>query len=126
VVATAFLAPGPGGLAAVDGTPGEEFLEALWRDGAAAVGVNCVAPDGELAALIGRAAARVPVPLVVKPNAGLPDAPWTPSRFAAGVVRAIRAGASLAGGCCGAGTQHLLSLAAMLPRRGPAVPQALG
>jgi len=126
VVATAFLAPGPGGLADIDGTPGHEFLEALWRDGAAAVGVNCVEPDDALAALVARAAARVPVPLVVKPNAGLRDAPWPPSRFAAGVVRAIRAGASLAGGCCGADTDHLRALAAMLPPRCPAVPQARG
>jgi len=126
VVATAILAPGPGGLTAIDGTPGHEFLEALWRDGAAAVGVNCVEPDGALAALVARAAARVPVPLVVKPNAGLPDAPWTPSRFAGGVLRAIRAGASLAGGCCGAGTDHLRALAALLPPRTPAVAQARG
>lgn len=126
VVATAFLAHGPGGLAAIDGTPGREFLEALWRDGAAAVGVNCVEPDGALAALVARAAARVPVPLVVKPNAGLPGAPWTPWRFAEGVLRAIRAGASLAGGCCGASTDHLRSLAAMLPSRSPAVAQARG
>jgi methionine synthase I (cobalamin-dependent) len=126
VVATAFLAHGPGGLAAIDGTPGREFLEALWRDGAAAVGVNCVEPDGALAALVARAAARVPVPLVVKPNAGLPGALWTPWRFAEGVLRAIRAGASLAGGCCGASTDHLRSLAAMLPPASPAVAQARG
>jgi 5-methyltetrahydrofolate--homocysteine methyltransferase len=126
VVATAFLAPGTGGLAAVDGTPGHEFLEALWRDGAAAVGVNCVEPDGALAALVARAAARVPVPLVVKPNAGLPGAPWAPSRFAEGTMRAIRAGASLAGGCCGTSTDHLRALAAMAPRRPRAVAQARG
>jgi len=112
VVATAFLAPGSRGLTAVDGTPGEEFLEALWRDGAAAVGVNCLEPDGALEALVARAAARVPIPLAVKPNAGLRGAIWTPSRFAAGVARAIRAGASLAGGCCGTGPAHLRALAA--------------
>ncbi len=126
VVATVFLSPGPGGLFASDGTPGHEFLEVLWRDGAAAVGVNCVEPDGALAALVALAAARVPVPLVVKPNAGLPGDPWTPSRFAEGVMRAIRAGASLAGGCCGAGADHLRALAAMVPPRSPAGPQALG
>ena len=112
VVATAFLVPGPRGLTAVDGTPGDEFLEALWRDGAAAVGVNCLEPDGALAALVARAAVRVPVPLVVKPDAGLPGAIWTPSRFAAGVARAIQAGASLAGGCCGTGPEHLRAVAA--------------
>jgi 5-methyltetrahydrofolate--homocysteine methyltransferase len=126
VVATAFLAPGTGGLVASDGTPGHEFLEAIWRDGAAAVGVNCVEPDGALAALVARAAVRVPVPLVVKPNAGLPGAPWAPSRFAEGAMRAIRAGASLAGGCCGASTDHLRALAAMRPPRSTAVAQARG
>ena len=90
-------------MAALDGSPGVDFLEALWRDGAAAVGVNCVAPDAALVRIAAQAAARIPVPLVVKPNAGLPGAPVGPAAFAAGVAAAIRAGASLAGGCCGAG-----------------------
>ena len=112
VVATAFLLPAPGGMAALDGSPGVDFLEALWRDGAAAVGVNCVAPDGALVQVIAQAAARIPVPLVVKPNAGLPGTPVGPAAFAAGVAGAVRAGATLAGGCCGAGPAHLRALAA--------------
>jgi 5-methyltetrahydrofolate--homocysteine methyltransferase len=107
VVVTAFFSPSPGGLASPDGTPAIPFLEALWRDGAAAVGVNCVAPDDALVALVGGASARVPVPLVVKPNAGLPGTPVGPAAFAAAVARACRAGARLAGGCCGAGPAHL-------------------
>jgi methionine synthase I (cobalamin-dependent) len=126
VIATAFLAPGPDGLTAADGTPGVPFLETLWRDGAAAVGVNCVEPDDGLAALVARLAARVPVPLVVKASAGLPDAPWTPWRHSSGVARAIRAGASLAGGCCGAGADHLRALALTLPRSRTTARQALG
>jgi 5-methyltetrahydrofolate--homocysteine methyltransferase len=126
VAATAFLAPGPDGLAAADGTPGVPFLEALWRDGASAVGVNCVEPDDRLAAFVARLAARVPIPLVVKASAGLPDAPWTPARHAVGLSRAIRAGASLAGGCCGAGPDHLRALALALPRSRRTAPQALG
>ncbi len=111
VVVTAFLVPAPGGMAALDGSPGVDLLEALWRDGAAAVGVNCVAPDAALIRIAAQAAARIPVPLVVKPNAGLPGAPVGPAAFAAGVAAAIRAGASLAGGCCGAGAEHLRMLA---------------
>jgi 5-methyltetrahydrofolate--homocysteine methyltransferase len=114
VVATAFLSSRPGGLTAMDGMPGTEFLEALWRDGAAAVGVNCVEPDDALAAFVARAASRVPVPLVVKPNAGLPGAPVSPARFASGVARAVRAGATLAGGCCGTGPAHLRALSHVL------------
>jgi 5-methyltetrahydrofolate--homocysteine methyltransferase len=113
VVTTVFLVPAPGGMAALDGIPGVDLLEALWRDGAAAVGVNCVAPDAALARVIAQAAALVPVPLVVKPNAGLPGQPVGPAGFAAGVAAAVRAGATLAGGCCGAGAAHLRALAAV-------------
>jgi 5-methyltetrahydrofolate--homocysteine methyltransferase len=119
VVATAFFQPAPGGLASPDGTPALPFLEALWREGAAAVGVNCVTPDDALVALVGEAAARLPIPLVVKPNAGLPGAPLGPEAFAAGAARTCRAGASLAGGCCGAGPAHLRALRTAL-RSSPA------
>jgi 5-methyltetrahydrofolate--homocysteine methyltransferase len=122
VVVTAFLVPAPGGMAVLDGSPGVDLLEALWRDGASAVGVNCVAPDGALVRLVAQAAARVPVPMVVKPNAGLPGQPVGAADFASGVAAAVRAGASLAGGCCGAGAEHLRKLAAapgrMLQARG--------
>ena len=122
VVVTAFLVPAPGGMAALDGTPGLDLLEEIWRDGAAAVGVNCVAPDAGLVRIVAGAAARIPVPLVVKPNAGLPGEPVGPPAFAAGVAAAVRAGASLAGGCCGAGAEHLRMLATATGRG----PQARG
>jgi len=118
-VATMFLVEAPGGLAALDGTPGEECLRALWLSGAAAVGVNCVSPGPALAALVARSAARVGVPLVVKPNAGLPGAILSPGAFAAACAGALRAGAGLAGGCCGAGPEHLRALGARMRRRGP-------
>ncbi len=123
VVATAWLRPAPGGMAALDGRPGEEFLSALWRDGAAAVGVNCVSPDRHLVGVVAATAAAVPVPVVVKPNAGLPGEPVTPEAFASGVADAVRAGASMAGGCCGAGPAHLHALGSLLQSRGT---QALG
>ena len=123
VVVTAFLLPGSGGMTALDGSPGVEFLAALWRDGAAAVGVNCVAPDAGLARWVAEIATRVPVPLVVKPNAGLPGSPAGPAPFAAAVAAAVRAGATLVGGCCGAGPAHLRALGRAL---GAAGPQARG
>ena len=90
--------------------PGEEFLRELWREGAAAVGVNCVAPDPALVRLVAAARTLVPIPIAVKPNAGLPGHPVGATTFATGVAAAIRAGASLAGGCCGAGPGHLRAL----------------
>jgi 5-methyltetrahydrofolate--homocysteine methyltransferase len=110
VVTTAWLRPAPGGMEALDGQPGEEFLSALWRDGAAAVGVNCVAPDRHLVEVVAATAAAVPVPLVVKPNAGLPGEQVAPAAFARGVAEAVLAGASMAGGCCGSGAAHLRAL----------------
>ncbi len=123
MVVTAFLLPGPAGMTALDGSPGVQFLEALWRDGAAAVGVNCVAPDAHLVRLVAEAASRLPVPLVVKPNAGLPGQPVGPAAFAGGVAAAARAGATLVGGCCGAGASHLRAVAAAI---GAPVIQARG
>jgi 5-methyltetrahydrofolate--homocysteine methyltransferase len=114
VVATAWMRPSAGGMEALDGRPGPEFLSALWRDGAAAVGVNCVAPDRHLAQVLATTAASVPVPLVVKPNAGLPGEPVAPEVFASGVADAVRAGASMAGGCCGVGPAHLRALGALV------------
>ncbi len=114
VVVTAFLLPGPGGMTALDGTPGAEFLAALWREGAAAVGVNCVSPGSHLARVVAETAARVPIPLVVKPNAGLPGEPVGPAAFATAVGVAVRAGSTLVGGCCGAGAEHLRALGRVL------------
>jgi len=115
-VATMYLAEGEGGMAALDGTPGEECLAALWQDGAAAVGVNCVLPGPALSALVARAVARVGVPLVVKPNAGLPGRELPPAIFAARLWPALQAGARYCGGCCGAGPAHLRALAGALRR----------
>jgi len=117
VVVTAFLIPGAGGMVALDGTPAADLLEALWREGASAVGVNCVAPELGLVQAIAAAAVRIPVPIVVKPNGGLPGDPVTPASFASGVAAAVRAGATLAGGCCGAGPAHLRALAVALGRQ---------
>ncbi len=118
VVVTAYLLPRTGGLDAIDGSSGVEFLEPLWRDGAAAVGVNCVVPDDRLAQLVADLATRVPVPLVVKPNAGLPGHPVGPGPFAASVAAAARAGATLVGGCCGSGAEHLRALGRALGATG--------
>lgn len=117
VVVTAFLVSAPGGMAAPDGTPGPEFLRALWADGAVAVGVNCVRPDAALGRLVAATRVVVPVPIAVKPNAGLPGDPVGVEDFATGVAAAVRVGATLAGGCCGAGPAHLRALAAALGRQ---------
>lgn len=113
-VVTAHLRETPAGLASLDGSPPEDVAVELWRNGAAAVGVSCVVPGPALARAVAAMAVKVPVPLAAKPNAGLPEEPIEPETFARGVAAAVAAGATLAGGCCGAGPRHLAALRATL------------
>lgn len=103
-----------GALALPDGTPALEALAALAADGAAAVGVNCVAAGPALSALARAAAARVRVPLVAKPSPGLPGAVLGADAFAAALRPAVEAGISVVGGCCGAGAAHLRAIAPLV------------
>jgi 5-methyltetrahydrofolate--homocysteine methyltransferase len=106
-VATFTFADSRGALAAGSGEPALACLEALARDGAAAVGANCMLPGTPLAPLLATAAPRLGVPLVAKPSAGLPGALATPDAFAGWAVELARAGAAWIGGCCGATSAHL-------------------
>jgi 5-methyltetrahydrofolate--homocysteine methyltransferase len=95
----------------------EAFVASAAEAGADAVGCNCsLGPDGMLPiaqALIGAAG---DIPVLVQPNAGLPlvesDEVYydmTPEVFADGVAAMIKAGARIAGGCCGT-TPEMLAL----------------
>ncbi|HEU4385170.1 MAG TPA: homocysteine S-methyltransferase family protein [Anaeromyxobacteraceae bacterium] len=114
VAVTMAFAEREGALVAPDGAPAAECLRALAQDGAAAVGVNCVAPSPALAALVAEVASGLPVPLAVKPNAGPPGRLLPPEDFARAVAPALRAGARLAGGCCGTTADHLRALGRIL------------
>ena len=84
-------------------------LKSLADAGAAAVGFNCVAADAFTAGLVSKLRRYVSVPLICKPNAGIPTIgadqiphySQSPEEFS-GIVRdAYRMGADLVGGCCG-------------------------
>lgn len=96
----------------------EALLLAAARGGAAAVGVNCVAPGPALCAMAAWARSALPVPFVAKPSPGLPGAVLSPAAFAAAVAPAVRAGAAWLGGCCGAEAGHVGALAALLRDEG--------
>ncbi len=114
VVVTMALAESSGGLATPDGAPADECLRALAANGAAAVGVNCVLPSPALAETVRALARDLEVPIAVKPNAGPQGAPLDPEAFAAAIAPAVRAGARLAGGCCGTTADHLRALRGIL------------
>lgn len=92
-------------------------LESL---GASAVGVNCSAGPDKMVSLIEAMAEVTTIPLVAKPNAGLPELDadgntvynMNSTDFAEGMAALARAGASILGGCCGTTPEYIEKLIA--------------
>ena len=100
------------------GTDVTAALVIMQSMGADAFGLNCsVGPDKMLIQL-GRMAEYAQVPLIAKPNAGIPEmvdgkAVYTckPEEFAALVPEMAAAGVGIFGGCCGSEPAHIAALA---------------
>ncbi|MCC6094734.1 MAG: homocysteine S-methyltransferase family protein [Eubacterium sp.] len=95
------------------------------RAGASAYGINCCyGPDG-LEQIVSVVAENVHVPVVAKPNAGLPhkDASgqlcysFTPDQFARHLQGLVSAGARIVGGCCGTTPEYIRKLSEELHTR---------
>lgn len=92
-----------------------EELEAM---GAAAVGCNCSTGPDQLEAVIAGIRERVSVPVIAKPNAGMPtildngEAVYHmgPGEFARHMKVLRQAGASILGGCCGTTPEFIREL----------------
>ena len=92
------------------------MLEGL---GADAIGVNCSFGPKALAPIVEQYLARASIPVLLKPNAGLPRVEngktvfdVTPDEFASDVAALIQKGVRVAGGCCGTTPEHLAALIA--------------
>lgn len=93
-------------------------LKELERSGAAAVGFNCVTADHLTAGLVAKLRRYVSIPLICKPNAGIPvikedglaHYDMSPADFAAICADCARMGAALLGGCCGTTPAHIAAL----------------
>lgn len=89
-------------------------LESL---GAAAIGANCSTGPDKMTEIIRAMADVTTVPIIAKPNAGLPslDADGQTvydmgeAEFAAGIKLLVEAGASVIGGCCGTSPSYILA-----------------
>lgn len=86
--------------------------------GADAIGFNCSVGPAQLIPLVRRLRAATSLPIVVKPNAGLPDPvngryDLSPEAFAREVAACVRAGASVVGGCCGTSPAYIRALNAL-------------
>lgn len=92
-----------------------EILKDLEQGGAAAVGFNCVTGDMMTPYLVSKLRRAVKIPLICKPNAGLPvirddgvaEYAMTPDEFAGIMKQCAGNGATLLGGCCGTTPQHM-------------------
>lgn len=94
-------------------------LLALQATGADAFGFNCSFGPGKLADVLLPLLAEAQIPLMLKPNAGIPKLidgktvfPLNPVDFAAAMQPLAAAGVRLLGGCCGTGPAHIGHLAA--------------
>lgn len=94
-------------------------LESLGVD---ALGVNCSTGPAKMAQIVSDMASVTSLPLIAKPNAGLPVAmpdgstayDMEPAVFAEEMKELVQAGAVILGGCCGTSPEYILALRKML------------
>lgn len=86
--------------------------------GADAVGLNCSTGPEEMLAPVKEMVSYANIPVLAKPNAGLPELVdgvtvynTTPEEFAAVGKKLVEEGAAILGGCCGTTPAHIKALA---------------
>ncbi|MBQ8569726.1 MAG: homocysteine S-methyltransferase family protein [Oscillospiraceae bacterium] len=83
--------------------------------GADAIGVNCSLGPRELYPVVEELSRWTKLPVVVKPNAGLPDPETgsydvTPEEFAESAAKLVPLGVKIFGGCCGTSPDYIRAL----------------
>lgn len=109
------------GKAYFDGS-GQEAAESVESLGADAFGINCSFGPDQLESLVANLHRGCGLPIVAKPNAGLPIISETgeavysmePEDFAKHMQRLTAAGAALVGGCCGTSPEYIRALKQIL------------
>lgn len=99
------------------GAPPEAVIAVLEGLGADAIGVNCSFGPAALLPVIEAYIENASVPVLFKPNAGLPAVidgktqyDVSPAAFAEVMCSAVKRGVRLAGGCCGTTPEYISSL----------------
>ncbi len=115
------------------GTDCVTALITLESMGADAVGLNCSAGPDKLLPFIRRMKPYATVPLVVKPNAGLPKLitgetvyDMNKEDFVSHMKALVEAGASIIGGCCGTTPEYIRLLADTMKGMDVFIPQKRG
>ncbi|MFP6767518.1 MAG: homocysteine S-methyltransferase family protein [Planctomycetaceae bacterium] len=121
VVATLCYDRGPRGLFTMMGDTPESTAVALTEAGADVVGSNCGIAIGDMIEVIGAMRRSTDLPILTHVNAGIPRIeageivyPDTPDFMAEQMQRVIEAGATIIGGCCGTGPDHVRAFALLL------------
>lgn len=121
----------------LNGTDPLSALITLQSLGADAVGCNCSTGPEEMLPLIRAIAPYARVPLVAKPNAGLPVLengktvfPMSPEEFSGFAEEFTASGVRFLGGCCGTTPEHIQALrektaGLRFPAKAPAITGAL-
>lgn len=99
-----------------------EAAAALESAGASAVGINCSVGPDQLVSVVRTIRENVSIPVIAKPNAGMPfiddqgNATYSmgPDAFAAHMKVLVENGAGLVGGCCGTTPEYILKTAEIL------------
>ncbi len=97
------------------GCTASSMAAALTGLGADAIGVNCSLGPKQLLPILREICESTHLPVIAKPNAGLPD-PMTgaydlsPEDFAEAMAEAVAAGVSIVGGCCGTDPRYIQAL----------------
>ena len=92
--------------------------------GADAIGLNCSLGPDLLAPLLKELCENTHLPVVAKPNAGLPDPvdghyDMGPEAFAQALLPCVEAGVSIVGGCCGTSPAYIQALSKALEGKRP-------
>lgn len=94
------------------GVSPECMISVLEGLGADAIGVNCSLGPDELLPITKKICSLTMLPVIVKPNAGLPDPVTnkfnvTPEKFAESAASLALYGVKIFGGCCGTTPEHI-------------------
>jgi len=91
--------------------------------GVDAIGLNCSFGPEDMTEFINDIAQHSRVPIIAKPNAGLPshynggNGYLSPDEFSYRMESLMEAGATIIGGCCGTTPEHIAALRGMLQNR---------
>lgn len=103
------------------GSTPEAALTALQYLGADAFGCNCSTGPQEMAEMVARMKPFAKIPLIAKPNAGLPKLEngrtvfsMSPEKFASFGELLVASGAGILGGCCGTAPAYIAELSKMV------------